>query len=192
MKRLVLEFNYERFWKLFFGPNSERVEVVEALRSFKCDMDGFALIVRIVLKDRNMTVRDLTQHGVVTKVETLYEEKDGSLVVYMQGDYSSSIKFGGRAGRRSQVFSEGPPEFLGPDKMKVVLVGPNEEIRQYLQDVDDSGLPHKILGLTSLKPQGASQMSKLSPRQRQALLSAYGQATMISLGELPLRISQAI
>lgn len=78
MRRVTLEFNYEDAWKQIFGPNSQKVEVLEALRCFKCDAQGLAVTCRIKLKDRRMGIRDLAGKGLVTNIEVLYREKDGS------------------------------------------------------------------------------------------------------------------
>jgi hypothetical protein len=53
MRRVTMEFNYESAWKQIFGLNANRVEVLEALRCFKCDTEGLAIICRIKLKDKN-------------------------------------------------------------------------------------------------------------------------------------------
>jgi hypothetical protein len=81
-----MEFDYQKAWKQIFGSNSEKVEVLEALRCFKCDTQGLAIICKIRLKDRSMTIQDLLiGKGLLTNIELLYREKDGSLVVFIEG-----------------------------------------------------------------------------------------------------------
>src|SRR5947209_19505461 len=84
MKRLTLEFPYQQLWGRLFGPNHDRVEVIEATKSLKCDFEGLAVICRIRFKDKKMKAADLVGKGAVRSVETLYEHKDGSLVVFIQ------------------------------------------------------------------------------------------------------------
>jgi hypothetical protein len=84
MRRITMEFDYQKAWKWIFGSNSEKVEVLEALRCFKCDTQGLAIICRIRLKDRNMKIQDLlTGKGLLTNIELLYKENDDSLVVFI-------------------------------------------------------------------------------------------------------------
>ena len=81
-----MEFDYQKAWKQIFGLNSEKVEVLEALRCFKCDTEGLAIICRIKLKDNNMNIQDLLiGKGLLTNIELLYKEKDESVVVFIEG-----------------------------------------------------------------------------------------------------------
>ena len=85
MRRVALEFNYQDAWKQIFGSYAEKVEILEALRCFKCDLESIALICRIKLKDKRMNVKDLIGKGLLTNIEVLYKEKDGSEVVFIEG-----------------------------------------------------------------------------------------------------------
>src|SRR5437879_10153068 len=85
MKRLTLEFPYQELWARLFGPNRDRVEILEATKSLKCDFEGLAVICRIRFKDKKMRAADLVGKGAVRSVETLYEHRDGSLVVFIEG-----------------------------------------------------------------------------------------------------------
>ena len=85
MKRLTLEFPYQELWGRLFGPNRDRVEILEATKGLKCDFEGLAVICRIRFKDKRMKAEDLVGKGAIRNVETLYEPRDGSLVVFIQG-----------------------------------------------------------------------------------------------------------
>ena len=80
MRRITLEFNYQEAWKQIFGSNAEKVEILEGLRCFKCDLESIAIICRIKLKDKNMNIDDLPMgKGLLTNIELLYKEKDARL-----------------------------------------------------------------------------------------------------------------
>ncbi len=85
MRRVTMEFNYPVAGKQIFGSNADKVEVLDALRCFKCDIQGLAIICRIRLKDKGMTVTDLAEEGLITNIELLYKERGGSLVVFIEG-----------------------------------------------------------------------------------------------------------
>ena len=85
MKRLTLEFPYQELWRRLFGPNYDKVEILEAVKSLKCDFDGLAVICRIRFKDKKMKTTDLVGKGAIRTVETLYKDKDGSLTVFIEG-----------------------------------------------------------------------------------------------------------
>ena len=185
MRRVTMEFNYQRAWKQIFGLNAEKVEVLEALRCFKCDTQGLAIICRIRLKDKGMTVTDLLHKGLITNIETLYTEKDdGSVVVFIEG--KSCVPQPPKDMELPKMLMTHPPDFLDVDRMKVELVGKEDEISKFLQYTSKlSNNSFKILGLTSIDTKGESLLSKLTNRQRQMLLTAYA----LGYYDVPRRIS---
>jgi DNA-binding CsgD family transcriptional regulator len=184
MRRVTMEFDYQRAWKQIFGSNAEKVEVLEALRCFKCDTQGLALICRIRLKDKSMTVTDLLHKGLITNIETLYIEKDGSVVVFIEG--RSCVPQPPKDMELPKMLMTHPPDFLDVDRMKVELVGKEDEISKFLQYTSKlSNNAFKILGLTSIDTKGESLLSKLTLRQRQMLLTAYA----LGYYEVPRKIS---
>ncbi len=173
MKRAALEFNYKAVWNEIFGKYANKIDILEALKCFKCDTQGLIIITRIRLLDKKMTLKQLLQgNGLLKNIELLYSEKDGSLVVFIEGKpcVSSPPK-----NARFNVISSYPPEFLDKDKMKIEVVGKEKEIQKFLQySATLKNLPSKLLGLTSLQPRPESYLSKLTLKQRQAMITAYG------------------
>ncbi len=113
-----MEFNYEAAWKQIFGSNANRVEVLEALRCFKCDTQSLAIICRIKLKDHNMNTQDLLRgKGLLTNIEFLYKEKDDdSLVVFIEG--GSGVPKPPKSIKPPKMLMALPPDFLDEDRMK--------------------------------------------------------------------------
>jgi DNA binding protein with HTH domain len=184
MRRITMEFNYQRAWKQIFGSNADKVEVLEALRCFKCDTQGLALICRIRLKDKSMTVTDLLHKGLITNIETLYTEKDGSVVVFIEG--KSCVPQPPKDMELPKMLMTHPPDFLDVERMKVELVGKEDEISKFLQYTSKlSCNSFKILGLTSIDTKGESLLSKLTSRQRQILLTGYA----LGYYDVPRKIS---
>jgi DNA-binding CsgD family transcriptional regulator len=181
-----MEFNYQNAWKQIFGSNSEKVEVLEALRCFKCDTQGLAIICRLRLKDRNMKIQDLlTGKGLLTNIELLYKEKDDSLVVFIEG--RSCVPKPPKDIKQPKMLMTHPPDFLDVNRMKVEMIGKENEIKKLLHYTNKWGdNSFKILGLTSIDAkERASLLSKLTPRQRQTLLTAYA----LGYYDVPRRIS---
>jgi len=177
MKRLTLEFPYQELWDRLFGPNQDRVEVLEATKSLKCDFEGLAVICRIRFKDKRMKPADLIGKGAIRSVETLYEHGDGSLVVFIEGKPVVHVP---RELRRKDpnvprpgLVSAGPPEFLDVDRMKVQFLCKDEEVPKILDFYEKTKLPHKLVEISSLQSASESDLSRLTAKQRQALLTAY-------------------
>jgi HTH DNA binding domain len=185
MRRVTMEFDYQKAWKWIFGSNSEKVEVLEALRCFKCDTQGLAIICRIRLKDRKITIQDLLMgKGLLTNIELLYKEKDGSLVVFIEG--RSCVPKPPKDIKQPKMLMTRPPDFLDVDRMKVEMIGKENEIKKLVHYANKWGEnSFKILGLTSVEPKGESLLSKLTTRQRQMVLTAYA----LGYYDVPRRIS---
>jgi DNA-binding CsgD family transcriptional regulator len=180
-----MEFDYQKAWKWIFGSNSEKVEVLEALRCFKCDTEGLAIICRIRLKDRKITIQDLLMgKGLLTNIELLYKEKDGSLVVFIEG--RSCVPKPPKDIKEPKMLMTRPPDFLDVDRMKVEMIGKENEIKKLVHYANKWGdNSFKILGLTSIDAKGESLLSKLTSRQRQILLTGYA----LGYYDVPRRIS---
>jgi len=177
MKRLTLEFPYQELWDRLFGPNQDRVEVLEATKSLKCDFEGLAVICRIRFKDKRMKPVDLIGKGRIRSVETLYEHGDGSLVVFIEGKPVVHVP---RELRRKDpnvprpgLVSAGPPEFLDVDRMKVQFLCKDEEVPKILDFYEKTKLPHRLVEISSLQSASESDLSRLTAKQRQAFLTAY-------------------
>jgi DNA-binding CsgD family transcriptional regulator len=185
MRRITMEFDYQKAWKWIFGSNSEKVEVLEALRCFKCDTQGLAIICRNRLKDRKITIQDLLMgKGLLTNIELLYKEKDGSLVVFIEG--RSCVPKPPKDIKQPKMLMTRPPDFLDVDRMKVEMIGKEDEIKKLVHYANKWGdNSFKILGLTSIYAKGESLLSKLTSRQRQILLTGYA----LGYYDVPRRIS---
>ena len=132
MRRVTLEFNYQRAWKQIFGSNADKVEVLDALRCFKCDLEGLAIICRIRLKDKNMNLKDLVGKGLLTNIEILYRERDESIVIFIEG--RSCVPQPPKGTRVPKLLMARPPDFLDVDRMKVEVVGRETDAKKILQN----------------------------------------------------------
>jgi hypothetical protein len=183
MRRVTLEFNYQDAWKQIFGSNAEKVEILEGLRCFKCDLESIALICRIKLKDKKMNVKDLIGKGLLTNIELLYKEKDGSEVVFIEGRLC--IPQLPKDARLPKLLAARPPDFLDVDRMRVEVVGKETDVKKILQNASRWRNTYKILGLTSIDKKEEPLLSKLSMKQRQALLTAFA----LGYYDVPRKIS---
>ena len=189
MKRLTLEFPYQELWRRLFGPNYDRVEILEAVKSLKCDFEGLAVICRIRFRDKRMKATDLVGKGAIRSVETLYNDKDGSLTVFIEGKpvvhAPKQMREGDLNKNRPRLVAAGPPEFVDRDRMRLQLLCGDEEVPKILDFYEKAKLSHKVLEISRFQSASGSDLSRLTAKQRQALLVAY------SLGyyDVPRRIS---
>src|ERR671923_557501 len=130
MRRVALEFNYQDAWKQIFGSYAEKVEILEGLRCFKCDLESIAIICRIKLKDKSMNVKDLIGKGLLTNIELLYKEKDGSEVVFIEGRLC--IPQLPKDARLPKLLAARPPDFLDVARMRAEGVGKETDVKKIL------------------------------------------------------------
>ena len=189
MKRLTLEFPYQELWRRMFGANYDRVEILEAMKSLKCDFEGLAVICRIRFRDKRMNATDLVGKGAIRRVETLYSDKDGSQAVFIEGrpvvHSPKQMGEGDLKKTRPRLVAAGPPEFVDRDRMRLQLLCGDEEVPRILDFYERTHLPHRVVEVSRFQSVSDSDLSRLTTKQRQALLAAY------SLGyyDVPRRIS---
>ena len=80
---------------------------------------------------------------------------------------------------------QAPTEFLDVDRMKVQFLCRDEEVPKIFDFYEKTKLPHRLIEISPLQSASESDLSRLTAKQRQALLAAY------SLGyyDVPRRIS---
>jgi DNA-binding CsgD family transcriptional regulator len=127
----------------------------------------------------------LYTEGLLTNIELLYKEKDESVVIFIEG--RSCVPKPPKDIKQPKMLMARPPDFLDVDRMKVEMIGKENEIKKLLHYANKWGdNSFKILGLTSIDAKGGeSLLSKLTTRQRQMLLTAYA----LGYYDVPRRIS---
>ncbi len=172
-------------WRTIFSPHSDDVEVLEIVRTFKCDGEGFAFTCKMMIRDENLRPEDLSGNGVLSNVETLHQEEDASWMVYLAGKFPDPGDFP-ELGNWNPVVT-GTPEFVDIDRVKVTLLMNEDEVgrfRQLSQKYPEE-LPLRILTVSSLGPGADSDLARLSGKQRKALLLAYA----LGYYDVPRKIS---
>ena len=135
-------------------------------------------------QEHNYTGSTNWKKGLLTNIELLYKEKDGSLVVFIEG--RSCVPKPPKDIKQPRMLMARPPDFLDVDRMKVEMIGKEDEIKKLLHYASKWGNnSFKILGLTSIDAKGESLLSKLTLRQRYMLLAAYA----LGYYDVPRRIS---
>ena len=130
-----------------------------------------------------MNVKDLIGKGFLRNIEVLYKEKDGSQVVFIEGRLC--IPQLPKDARLPKLLVARPPDFLDVDRMKVEVLGKETDVKKILQNASRWSNTYKILGLNSINTKEEPLLSKLSMKQRQALLTAFA----LGYYDVPRKIS---
>jgi hypothetical protein len=121
--------------------------------------------------------------GLLTRVEALYRENDGSFIVFTDG--KSCVPLPPKNVKPFQVMMSKPPEFLDLDKMKVEVIGKERDAKFLNYTASLNSRPFKLTGLSALEPRQESHLASLTGRQRQALITAYS----IGYYDVPRKVS---
>ncbi len=160
-------------WHTIFSPHSDDVEVLEIVRTFKCDGEGFAFTCKMMIRDENLRPEDLSGTAVLSNLDTLHQEEDASWMDYLAGRFPDPGDFP-ELGNWNPVVA-GTPEFVGVDRLRATLLMNEDEVGQFreLSMKYPEELPLRILTVSPLKTKADSDLARLTGKQRKALLLAF-------------------
>lgn len=177
MRRITVEANWEETWAAVFHPHGDDVEVLEVLRTFKCDAHGFALIAKMKIQDGKLRPEDLSGNGILSTADTLFREGDGRWIAYLAGRLPYPQDFP-EIEDWNPVLA-GTPQFVDVDRMRGTFLLDDEEIDRFQQisrkhaEKYSQEFPLRVLSVSTLKPKPDSHLARLTGKQRKALLLAY-------------------
>ena len=170
MRRLVLELDVEEVAKYLSDVALDKVELLEVLTFLNEAPDEFAIVCRMRLKDLSTkpseVIRDPT-----AEVRVLSREEDGSYIVFVKSKANESHD-GSEAWNAAGGYLATPYE-IRDGKVKITFLGQPSQIRIFLKMVDKVGVRYKVDLLTDAKFSADSPVSRLTDRQREALVTAY-------------------
>ena len=170
MRRLVVELDVEETAKYLEDVALDKLERMEVLRFLEEGPDEFALVCRVRLKDPSTKLSAVIKDP-TTDVRVLSREKDGSFIVFMKTKQSGKND-GSDALKRVGGYFTTPYE-IRDGKVKVTFLGQPKEIRSFLKTIDKIGARYRVDLLTDAKFAPDSPISRLTDKQREALITAY-------------------
>ena len=167
LKKAELEIDFTKFWQLLLGEAHKKLQVIEVLKCIKCDIDEFAAILKIKPTDKKLDIKDL-KNGTTIKEVILMHNTNGVFTVFIRGRFNIP-----KGIRKPDVINYETPIFLDCTKQRITLVGSDNDIRHALKLMHENKIEHKILKLTSLKPEKPTPLANLTQKQKEALITAY-------------------
>ncbi|MDJ0270868.1 MAG: helix-turn-helix domain-containing protein [Aigarchaeota archaeon] len=137
------------------------------LKCIKCDIDEFAAILKIKPTDKKLDLEDLKKSTAI-KVVVLMHNMHGIFTVFIRGRFNIP-----KGIKSPDVINYETPVFLDCMKQRITLVGDDSDIRYALKLMHENKIGHRILKLTSLKPEEPDPLANLTQRQKEALITAY-------------------
>jgi predicted DNA binding protein len=176
MRRLVVEIPLESNIK-FQGKESplSYIESVEILLFLKHDIKEFAVISKILPKDRECKIEDFVErirdvHGRGTEIQLLDHEKEGTCTCFIRGKlqahpFSFNLKDNG--GYITTPFE------LRNGNLRLTFLGSVKQAKGLLQNIRKTGMHCRVVSLTDARFSQDSPLSRLTEKQRRVLITAY-------------------
>jgi hypothetical protein len=159
----------------------QKIKLFEILHMLRHDEEEFAAIFRIEPKEASLNIEELLKAFLF---DVKYEYQ---LLEYEEGTYTYFIK-----GKHQQPSPETQskkinmylilPFSLRDEKIRVTWVGDNEQVKEFLESIRIS---YKIVSLMDAKFSPSSPLSRLTEKQRDAIILAF----KLGYFETPRKIS---
>ena len=166
MRRLVIEVSQKEYGKFEAEEGFEKVKTLEILHFLRYDQEEVAFICRIEFKEASAKIQDVFQ-GEGTKIQLLDQEKDGAQIYFVKGKPPETE-------RKHETLNGYASTFEIRDrKLKMGVVGDEAQIKGFLEALEKSGVHFRVVLLTDAKFSPESPLSRLTEKQRQAIVKAY-------------------
>ncbi len=186
MRRLVLELplvSSRSRRSTIYGTISS-IQLLHRLRESGKEIDA---ICRIEFKNADGEPSDLLSWGSITDVQPLYQEKDGSFIVYLRTrgkPFKWLMSILGPIERKSGVYMYGLFG-LQEGKLKLSYLGNKRQVKDFLKRLQAAKVRHSILSLTDARFSPDSPLYSLTEKQRRILIAAF----KLGYFEIPRRLS---
>jgi len=169
------------------GPDSrselwqiESLEIVQLLRQEKGKLDG---IFRIALKNPNMKIEKAFPN--IAEIQLLNEDRKSQVRTYYikYRWHHSSRRLFSLSGKSGGYVST--PFEVKDEKVRMNFLGSSKEVTSFLKRIERLWPHYKIVSLVDAKFSPSSPISRLTEKQRRALLTAFD----LGYYDLPRRVS---
>lgn len=155
----------------------KKIKSFEMLHILNLSEDGFAAIFRVELKDPSFNIEEpLTEamkNSVNGKPQLLEHEKENTYTYFIKGKPVQPAN--GVHTKKFGMLNMYPIMFaLRDGKVRFTLLGDNEQVKEFLESAERLGMHCSIVSLTDAKFSPSSPVSRLTEKQRDALILAFG------------------
>ena len=168
MRRLIVEISSRAFSKLLPERPIQKIRSMEVLHFLKFDYKEVAMIVRVEFNEPNVSIEDIFGDD-LAEVQILEHEKGKESETYT---YFIKVLRPGPDVATVGGYVSLPYEIRG-GKVKVTFLGSAKQVRDFIKLFEDAGIRTRIISHTDAKFLPHSPLSRLTEKQRRALITAY-------------------
>jgi predicted DNA binding protein len=189
MRRLVLEFSLNDAVKALKSTESDisehndglqqqdlrrhkmlqKIKLFETIHMLRHDQEEFAAIFKMEPKDPSLNIKELLK-TILFDVKGEYhllEHEKGTYTYFIKGKHQQpSLE---PKGERTSMYLT-VPFSIRDGKIRATWVGDNEQVKEFLESV---GFSYKIVSLMDARFSSSSPVSRLTEKQRNAILLAF-------------------
>jgi len=166
MRRLVIEVSQKEYNKFEAEEGFEKVKTLEILHFLRYDQEEVAFICRIEFSDASASIGEVFQ-AEGTKIQLLDQEKGGAQIYFVKGRSPKNEQ------ERESLKGYVSTFEIRERKIRMGVVGDDEQIKGFFNEMANSGVHYRVILLTDAKFSPESPLSRLTEKQRQAIVSAY-------------------
>jgi len=175
MRRLIVEISSRAFSKFVPEKPLQKVKSAEILHFLKFDHREVAVILRVEFNEPNASIEDLFGDDLI-EVQLLEHEKEkekenGTYTYFIKTKPAQIIRGGSDFTAVGGYFSL--PYEVKNGKVKVTLLGSAKQVKAPLKLLEDAGIRYRVVSLTDAQFSPHSPLSRLTEKQRRALIAAY-------------------
>ena len=170
MRRLILELDVDDIAKYLDDVALDKLDLLEVLSFLNEAPNEFAVVCRARFKDPSTKFADVIKDP-AAEVRILSRERDGSYIVFMKTKPDRSTD-DLEAWNHTGGYLTTPYE-IRDGRAKITFLGQPKQVRAFLKMIDKLGVKYKVDLLTDAKFSPNSPISRLTDKQRAALITAY-------------------
>ncbi|NLN57548.1 MAG: hypothetical protein GX151_06300 [Gammaproteobacteria bacterium] len=174
MRRLILEVQANAFCKFeakysYQKIDCSKIRVLEIIHFLRNDNQEISFICKVDSKKPSTRVEDLFKYQDLT-AQMLGREKDGTCVYFIRGKPKNIQR---KIEREALSGYEFTPFEIRAGRVKMGLLGDEHQVQGFLEAFEKAKIHYKVLLLTDAKFSPESPLSRLTEKQRQAVVLGY-------------------
>jgi hypothetical protein len=171
MRRLILEVSEKELIKAGIElPPLMKIKSLDLLYFLRQNAEEFAAISRVEFKDSESKIEDLLTGGLLVDAQVIERDKNGAYIAFIRSgpSLSSVLNYIGMEG--GYLF---PPLGIGDGKVKFSFLGSEQQIKQFLETINDIGIKYRVVLLADADFSPVSILNQLTQKQHNVIVAAY-------------------
>ncbi len=170
MRRLIVEISGRAFSKLFPERPIQKIRSMEVLHFLRLDYQEVAMILRVEFNEPNISIEDIFRDDLaeiqLLEHETGKEQENRTYTYFIK-----TLRSGPDVTAVGGYVSL-PYEIRG-GKIKITFLGSAKQVRDFIKLLEEIAIPYRVVSLTDAQFLPHSLISRLTEKQRKALITAY-------------------